>query len=963
MDDGVMNVTTYCHMETAEFTYDDEGVSRKEREKRTMMMNYFRWPFTATKRRARCARRSRSKDRLLAHSRPRTLRLEAAEPRLLLSHTAPLLNSSGTAVFSSVSESAPVSSNNSTISISSLLPSGGPIVYNQPLGNNFLSIDTFDGGQEGIAVTGVRGAGDGAWEYFPDNGINGWTILPPDVSPANAVRLSADGALRFFPNAGFSGKVSISFAAWDGVDGAQSGSRVDLTAPNATGGTTAYSTATAEATLQVAPGMSISPQSVVNSIAGAVVARSGTLARQNLFTVAPDGLVQEDTYFDSTHSDTGWSAIDSSTTFSAAANLTAYSDGSTTNVFGVAPNGKLMWNQYTAAAGWTGFVTLDNLIANDSATFSPGMEVAAVAEPGLLRLFAVATNSDVREYTYYASSNAWGLSDPNDTVSYAANVPLAVWDSGSSIDVFGVLANNSVQQLHYNGSNWGAGTVFSNGNYLTAPAPLAICELGSDIYLYGVTGSGAIDETYYDGSVWHWGNILSAGSDTFANKSAPGVYQWGANDFTIYGVDNNGQIKDVFNYGSGVANQILGGSPPYASSATSPGISLYTDSSGIQQIFGATKSGDLAVLDFNLGNGSWGEHPLGRSLSPTTTTDSISSGQVTTAGNLSQQHVFQVGGDGLVREDKYSYNNSSDSGLAVIDPNTTFNLAANMAAYTDGNSTNVFAVNGSGSLTWAQDAPGRGWTGFLPLDSFVFSTGASFPAGAPLAAAAQNGYLYLFGVATDGHVREYTYTAGANTWTLADLSSLPAFAQGTPLAVWNNGSSIDLFGVLSGGSIEWLHESGGTWSASAAVSDANLAAGTPLAVSEVGGGIFLFGVNSSGKVDEISYNGSTWSAPSTLSAGSDTFANNSAPGVYQWGANGFTIYGVDNNGQIKDVFNYGSGVANQVLGGSPAYAASSTISLYTDASGIQQMFGETTSGGLAVLNFNLGSGAWEELSL
>lgn len=86
----------------------------------------FNWPFTSAKRRARCARRNRAKGRMLDLLGPRTLRLEAVEPRLLLSHTAPMLNANDTPGFYALPENVPIASNAGQ-SLSTMLATGGAI--------------------------------------------------------------------------------------------------------------------------------------------------------------------------------------------------------------------------------------------------------------------------------------------------------------------------------------------------------------------------------------------------------------------------------------------------------------------------------------------------------------------------------------------------------------------------------------------------------------------------------------------------------------------------------------------------------------------------------------------------------------------------------------------------------------------------------------------------------------------
>jgi hypothetical protein len=78
-----------------------------------------------------------------------------------------------------------------------------------------------------------------------------------------------------------------------------------------------------------------------------------------------------------------------------------------------------------------------------------------------------------------------------------------------------------------------------------------VSESGGAIYLFGVTPGGAVDEITGDGGSWQTGNVLSVGSDKYANDSALGLDLWASNGFNMFGADNSGQIKNVFNYGSG----------------------------------------------------------------------------------------------------------------------------------------------------------------------------------------------------------------------------------------------------------------------------------------------------------------------------------------------------------------------------------------------------------------------------
>ncbi|HVX64012.1 MAG TPA: Ig-like domain-containing protein [Pirellulales bacterium] len=114
-------------------------------------------------------------------------------------------------------------------------------------GANFLTVDTFAGGQQGIAVTGVSPSAGGVWQYSA-NGTS-WTTIA-GVALNQALLLPASDQLRFWPNPGFAGVASITFYGWDQVVGT-AGTTADLSGPGATGGFSSFSTTSATATLNV----------------------------------------------------------------------------------------------------------------------------------------------------------------------------------------------------------------------------------------------------------------------------------------------------------------------------------------------------------------------------------------------------------------------------------------------------------------------------------------------------------------------------------------------------------------------------------------------------------------------------------------------------------------------------------------------------------------------------------------
>jgi hypothetical protein len=104
------------------------------------------------------------------------------------------------------------------------------------------------GALEGVAVVATDGA-NGSWQYSTDGGAS-WSSLA-GTSTANARLLAADAQtrVRFVPAADWNGSVAagITFHAWDRTSGAAGG----LAAIAGTGGTTAFSNATAASSVTV----------------------------------------------------------------------------------------------------------------------------------------------------------------------------------------------------------------------------------------------------------------------------------------------------------------------------------------------------------------------------------------------------------------------------------------------------------------------------------------------------------------------------------------------------------------------------------------------------------------------------------------------------------------------------------------------------------------------------------------
>ena len=124
-------------------------------------------------------------------------------------------------------------------------------VSNANLGNSVSELidatasDVDTAAATGIAVYQVAGS-NGTWQFSTDNGAT-WTNIGT-VSATQALLLAGADRVRFLPNGENGTTATISFRDWDQTTGT-AGDRVSIVA---NGGTTAFSSATATATLAVA---------------------------------------------------------------------------------------------------------------------------------------------------------------------------------------------------------------------------------------------------------------------------------------------------------------------------------------------------------------------------------------------------------------------------------------------------------------------------------------------------------------------------------------------------------------------------------------------------------------------------------------------------------------------------------------------------------------------------------------
>jgi hypothetical protein len=111
--------------------------------------------------------------------------------------------------------------------------------------------DADAGALRGIAVSGVSNSG-GRWQYTLDGGSTWSDFGGPTRSTARLLAADSLTRVRFKPDANFNGSSHFWFIAWDQTQGS-AGGVVDLSSAGATGGTTAFSSATEQASVTATP--------------------------------------------------------------------------------------------------------------------------------------------------------------------------------------------------------------------------------------------------------------------------------------------------------------------------------------------------------------------------------------------------------------------------------------------------------------------------------------------------------------------------------------------------------------------------------------------------------------------------------------------------------------------------------------------------------------------------------------
>src|SRR5262249_29152564 len=115
---------------------------------------------------------------------------------------------------------------------------------------------------KGIAATVVDNT-NGVWEYSTNSGSSWNPFGSPTAAAARLLAADTNSYVRFVPNANWSGTIAggLTFLAWDRTSGTP-GSTADVTV---NGGTTAFSTASAAASITV-NSVNDAPQGTNNTV-------------------------------------------------------------------------------------------------------------------------------------------------------------------------------------------------------------------------------------------------------------------------------------------------------------------------------------------------------------------------------------------------------------------------------------------------------------------------------------------------------------------------------------------------------------------------------------------------------------------------------------------------------------------------------------------------------------------------
>ena len=166
-------------------------------------------------------------------------------------------------------------------SINANQSSNGSLVSTILAGLTYADADA--GASSGIAIT--ASSGGGAWQYSTDG--NTWIALGT-VSASSALLLASTTQLRYVPSGAAAETPSLTFRAWDRTSGAAStNAQRNLFSTISNGGSTAFSTGTAQASLSVLaiPVNTVAPAvSGTATIGNALSSNTGTWTNANSYT-------------------------------------------------------------------------------------------------------------------------------------------------------------------------------------------------------------------------------------------------------------------------------------------------------------------------------------------------------------------------------------------------------------------------------------------------------------------------------------------------------------------------------------------------------------------------------------------------------------------------------------------------------------------------------------------------------
>ncbi|PKK88295.1 MAG: hypothetical protein CVV64_19465 [Candidatus Wallbacteria bacterium HGW-Wallbacteria-1] len=397
---------------------------------------------------------------------------EAAYLAVTAINDAPVLDNSGTMTLTSVTEDASAPAGDT---VAAIIASAG--------GNRITDVDI--GALEGIAITGLTG--DGTWQF---NSGAGWTDVG-SVTGTSALLLSDTVSLRFVPTASNNNTqtATVTFRAWDQSAGVQ-GTKVDA---SINGGTTAFSTATENASLAVtavndAPVLDNSGTMTLTSITEDATSPAGDTVAAIIASAGGDRITDPDT-------------------------------GAVEGITITAVTGTGTW-QYTTGVGWTdlGAVTgTSALLLNSSAS---------------VRFIPTAENNNSQTAT--VTFQAWDQSAGVQGTKVDASV------KGGTTAFSTAIATASLAVTSVNDApvldNTGTMTLSSVTEDATAPAgdtvAAIIASAGDDritdgdsgsvegIAITGLTGTGTWEFNNNIGAGWSAVGTVSASSALLLNSSA-----------------------------------------------------------------------------------------------------------------------------------------------------------------------------------------------------------------------------------------------------------------------------------------------------------------------------------------------------------------------------------------------------------------------------------------------------------